>query len=41
MDSSLLVLNALPQGTLLLAAAADGVFAYGVYMLLHARYAQL
>ena len=41
MDSSLLVLNALPQGTLLLAAAAAGVFAYGVYMFLHARYAQL
>jgi hypothetical protein len=41
MDSSLMVLNALPQGTLLLGAAAIGVFAYGVYMFLHARYAQL
>ena len=41
MDSSLLVLNALPQGTLLLGAAAAGVFAYGVYQFLHARYAQL
>ena len=39
LDSSLLVLNSLPQGTLLLGFAAAGVFAYGVYQLLHARYA--
>ncbi len=41
MDASLLVLNTLPQGALLLGAAAAGVFAYGVYQFLHARYAQL
>jgi hypothetical protein len=41
MDSSLLVLNSLPQGALLLGAAAAGVLAYGVYQFLHARYAQL
>ena len=41
MDGSLAILNALPQGTLLLAAAAAGVFAYGIYQLLHARYAHL
>lgn len=41
MDGSLAILNALPQGTLLLGAAAAGVFAYGIYQLLHARYAQL
>jgi hypothetical protein len=35
-----MVLNAMPQGTLLLAAAAAGVFAYGIYQLLHARYAE-
>lgn len=41
LDSSLLVLNSLPQGTLLLGGAAAGVFAYGIYQLLHARYAQI
>jgi len=41
MDSSLLILNTLPQGTLLLGAAAAGVFAYGIYQLLHARYAEV
>ena len=41
LDRSLVILNSLPQGTLLLGAAAAGVFAYGVYQLLHARYAQL
>ena len=40
LDRSLMILNAMPQGTLLLGAAAAGVFAYGVYQLLHARYAQ-
>ena len=41
MDSSLVVHNTLPQGTLLLGAAAAGIFGYGVYQLLHARYAQV
>ena len=41
MDASLLILNTLPQGTLLLGAAAAGVLAYGIYQLLHARYAQV
>lgn len=41
MDRSLAILNSLPQGPLLLGAAAAGVFAYGVYQLLHARYAHL
>ena len=41
MDASLLILNTLPQGTLLLGATAAGVLAYGVYQLLHARYAQV
>ena len=40
-DRSLVILNSLPQGTLLLALAAAGVFAYGIYQLLHARYARL
>ena len=40
LDESMVILNTLPQGTLLLAAAAAGVLAYGVYQLLHARYAQ-
>ncbi len=39
MDTSLVILNTLPQGTLLLGAAAAGVLAYGIYQLLHARYA--
>jgi hypothetical protein len=41
LDASLTVLSALPQGTLLLGAAAAGVFAYGIYQLLHARFADL
>ena len=41
LDASLLVLQARPQGALLLGAAGAGVFAYGVYQLLHARYAHL
>ena len=41
LDRSLAVLNSLPQGTLLLGLAAAGVFAYGIYQLLHARYAQV
>ena len=41
LDASLVILNTMPQGTFLLAAAATGVLAYGVYQLLHARYAHL
>lgn len=41
LDRSLVILNSLPQGTVLLALAAAGVFAYGVYQLLHARHADL
>lgn len=41
LDRSLVVLNSLPQGTLLLGLAAAGVFAYGIYQLLHARYAEV
>lgn len=41
MDQSLVMLNTLPQGALLLGVAAAGVFAYGIYQFLHARYAQL
>jgi hypothetical protein len=41
MDSSLQILNALPQGTWLLGATAAGLLAYGVYQLLHARYAHV
>jgi Domain of Unknown Function (DUF1206) len=40
LDRSLMILNTLPQGTLLLAAAAAGVFGYGIYQLFHARYAE-
>ena len=40
LDRSLMILNTLPQGTLLLGAAAAGVFAYGIYQFLHARYAE-
>lgn len=40
-DSSLLTLNMLPQGALLLGAAAVGLLAYGIYQLLHARYAEV
>ena len=39
LDASLWVLNAMPQGTVLLGAAAAGVFAYGIYQFMHARYA--
>lgn len=41
LDESLVILNTMPQGTLLLGAAAAGVLAYGVYQLLHARYAEV
>ena len=41
LDRSLVVLTSLPQGTILLGLAAAGVFAYGIYQLLHARYAQV
>lgn len=40
-DSSLQILNALPQGALLLGATAAGLVAYGIYQLLHARYARV
>ena len=39
LDGALWVLNTMPQGNLLLGAAAAGLLAYGVYQLLHARYA--
>jgi hypothetical protein len=41
LDESLVILNTMPQGSLLLGAAAAGVLAYGVYQLLHARYADV
>ena len=41
LDASLMLLNTMPRGSLLLGAAAAGVLAYGVYQLLHARYADL
>jgi hypothetical protein len=41
MDTSLLILNSLPQGTLLLGATAAGLLAYGVYQFLHARFADI
>lgn len=41
MDRSLTVLGSLPQGSLLLGLTAAGLFAYGVYQLLHSRYADL
>ena len=41
LDASLQILNALPQGALLLGATAAGLIAYGIYQLLHARYAQV
>lgn len=41
MDTSLRVLSALPQGALLLGATAAGLVAYGLYQLLHARYATI
>jgi hypothetical protein len=40
-DTSLVVLNSLPQGSLLLGATAAGLLAYGFYQFLHARYATL
>jgi len=41
MDASLRILSAMPQGTVLLAATATGLLAYGIYQLLHARFADL
>jgi uncharacterized protein DUF1206 len=41
MDASLSILNALPQGTVLLGATALGLLAYGIYQLLHARFADI
>jgi hypothetical protein len=41
MDASLVILNSMPQGTLLLGATAAGLLAYGVYQFLHARFATL
>jgi hypothetical protein len=41
LDRSLVILNSLPQGQLLLGAAAAGLLAYGTYQLLHARYAEV
>jgi len=40
MDASLLILNSLPSGRLVLGATAAGLFAYGIYQLLHARFAR-
>jgi uncharacterized protein DUF1206 len=39
MDASLVILNSMPQGTVLLGATAAGLLAYGVYQFLHARFA--
>jgi hypothetical protein len=41
MGASLVLLNSLPSGALVLGATSAGLLAYGVYQLLHARYAQL
>jgi hypothetical protein len=41
MGDSLALLNALPQGALMLGATATGIIAYGVYQLLHVRYARV
>lgn len=41
MGRSLVILNGLPQGALLLGATAAGLMAYGVYQLLHARYVRI
>ena len=41
LDRSLVILNSLPQGQLLLGAAAAGLLVYGTYQLLHARYAEV
>jgi hypothetical protein len=40
-DASLTILNSMPHGTFLLGAAAAGLFAYGIYQLLHARFADI
>jgi hypothetical protein len=41
MGTSLALLNAMPQGALMLGATAGGLMAYGIYQLLHARYARI
>jgi hypothetical protein len=41
MDASLLILNSLPDGRFVLGATAAGLLAYGVYQLLHARFARV
>jgi hypothetical protein len=41
LDRSLVILSSLPEGALVLGLAAAGVFAYGIYQLLHARYAEV
>jgi hypothetical protein len=41
LDAALWIVRTMPQGMLLLGAAAAGLLAYGVYQLLHARYAHL
>jgi hypothetical protein len=41
MDASLTILNSMPQGTFLLGATAAGLLAYGIYQLLHARFADI
>jgi hypothetical protein len=41
MGTSLALINAMPQGALMLGATAGGLMAYGVYQLLNARYARL
>ena len=41
LDGALWVLNTMPNGNLLLGAAAAGLLAYGIYQLLHARYAHV
>jgi hypothetical protein len=41
LDGALWVLNTMPQGNLLLGAAGAGLLAYGIFQLLHARYAKV
>lgn len=41
MDASLMILNSMPHGTFFLGATAAGLFAYGIYQLLHARFADI
>jgi hypothetical protein len=41
MDASLVLLDSLPSGAFFLGATSAGLIAYGVYQLLHARYARL